>query len=84
MNEIEYLEGLASAARREDVPQVDVSGRVTAMLRERVEDSVRPLAWVASLSFAAALPVAIVAYQILETSMDPLLVVFQMAPWVVL
>jgi hypothetical protein len=84
MNELDLLKKLSVAAEREDVPQPDVSRRVLAVLREKEEDSFKPLAWVAVLSSAAAIPLAIAALYALETITDPLLNVFYPLRWVML
>lgn len=84
MNELEFLKKLGIAAGREDGPQPDVSRRVLAVLKEREEDSFRPLAWVAALSSAVAIPLAIAAFYALETLTDPLLNVFYPLRWVML
>ncbi len=72
MTELEILKKLASAARREDVPQVDVCQRVLASLGTPEDELNRCLAWIAGLSAAAAVPAAIVAFQALEVMSDPL------------
>ena len=72
MNEITILEKLASAARGEEVPEVDVSRKVLAALSEPEEDLNRPLAWIAGLSFAAAVPAVLFAFFVLDVRTDPL------------
>jgi|GEM_PF-3267958 len=84
MSELEVLKRLGMVAGREDVPRPDVSGRVLAVLREREEDPFKPLAWVAILSSAAAIPLAVAAFYALETLTDPVLNVFYPLRWVML
>jgi len=84
MNELEFLKKLSVVAGKEDVPNPDVSRRVIAILRDREEDSVKPLAWMAALSSAAAIPLAIAAFYALETLTNPLLSVFYALRWVML
>jgi hypothetical protein len=84
MNELEFLKKLGMVAGREDFPQPDVTRRVLAALREREEDSFRPLAWVAVLSSAVAIPLAIASFYTLETLTDPLFNVFYPLRWVIL
>jgi len=84
MKELEFLKKLGTVAGREEVPQLDVSRRVLAALREREQDSFRPLAWVAAFSSAVAIPFAIAAFYALETLTHPLLNVFYPLRWVML
>ncbi|MDQ7784162.1 MAG: hypothetical protein RDU20_14855 [Desulfomonilaceae bacterium] len=71
MTEIEILKKLARAARREDVPHVDVSPRVLAGIGAPEDDLNRCLAWIAGLSAVAAVPATILALQTLEILSDP-------------
>jgi hypothetical protein len=84
MNELEFLKKLSVAAGKEDVPLPDVSRRVLAILRDREEDSYKPLAWVAALSSVAAIPLAVTAFYALETLTNPLLSVSYALRWVML
>lgn len=72
MNEIDILKRLASAARREEVPHVDVSQRVLASISAPEDEMNRCLAWIAAFSAAAAVPATVVAVQTLEVLSDPL------------
>ena len=72
MSELDILQKLVSTARRVDVPDVDVTTKVLAALSVPEEDLNRPLAWIAGLSFAGALPVMVMTLSILEAIGDPL------------
>jgi hypothetical protein len=72
MTELEILRKLASAARREEVPHVDVCQRVLASISTPEDELNRCLAWIAGLSAAAAVPAAILAFQAVEIMSDPL------------
>jgi len=72
MNELDILKKLASAARREEVPHVDVCQRVLAVISAPEDELNRCLAWIAGLSAAAAIPATILAFQTLEVMSDPL------------
>lgn len=85
MNEIEIIQKLASASRGAKVPNVDVSGNVAAAISERVSFvSDAPLAWVAGLSFSAAVPICVFAVQALDLLTDPLTNFFWVYKWVVI
>ena len=72
MTELEILRKLASAARREKVPHVDVCQKVLASLNTSEDELNHCLAWIAGLSAAAAVPATILAFQTLEVMSDPL------------
>lgn len=72
MTELEILKRLASAARREGVPHVDVSRSVLYSLDTAEDEFDRCLAWMAAVSVAAALPVTALAFRTLEALTDPL------------
>jgi len=84
MNELEILEKLSSAAEREEVPRVDVSRKVIISVNTREDDLDRPLAWIAGLSFAASLPAAVIAFNVLANWVDPLQDIFSTFRWVML
>jgi hypothetical protein len=75
MNIEERLRRLGRRARQEAVPEVDVRRSVLAALRRRVAEApagVSPLAWVAGLSAAVAVPAGVAAFIALQQWMDPL------------
>jgi hypothetical protein len=76
MNEMELLRKLAVAARREQVPAVDVSTKMATLLSARQDEWDSALAWIAGLSLAAALPAVIVAVYALDAWTDPLHTLF--------
>jgi hypothetical protein len=71
MNEVQILRKLASAARREPVPNVCVCNRVLNALDDSGDELDRYLAWIAGFSAAAAVPAGILAVYILEVVTDP-------------
>jgi hypothetical protein len=76
MDHEKLIEQLAARARMEHPPNVDVRDRVMAAVRhgaEVVEFPTAALAWVAGLSAAAALPIAIIALSDWDVISDPLL-----------
>jgi len=76
MNEEQRLRQLAAIARLESAPPVDVAASVMARLCRRAAEavpSVRPLAWVAGLSAALAVPLTVAAMYVLQHWTDPLL-----------
>ena len=78
MDHEKLIEQLAARARMEQPPQVDVTDRVMAAVRrgaEVAEFPTAPLAWVAGLGAAAALPIAIIAFGDWDVISDPLLTV---------
>lgn len=72
MNEMELLRKLAVAAKRERIPTVDVSRKMSTLLSAPAEEWDSSLAWLAGLSLAAALPAVIVAVYVLDAWTDPL------------
>ncbi len=84
MNEIDFIRKLAHAAKRVEHPPVDVSAGVLAELRSREDESWAPLAWVAGFALAAALPVAVMAFQVVDGWSDPTLNVYYAFRWVML
>ncbi len=84
MNEEDRIRRLAARARMEKAPEVDVTGRVMAILRveaERPVPTVRPLAWVAGASVALAIPAALVGIWVWNSLTDPLVIAFVESPW---
>ena len=80
MNETRF-EALARRARSESPPCVDVAGRVMAILSsERVSD--RPLIWLAAVSSAVAVPVAVLAVVVYNTWIGPLFEISRVIAWV--
>ncbi|NCO39804.1 MAG: hypothetical protein COZ06_25495 [Armatimonadetes bacterium CG_4_10_14_3_um_filter_66_18] len=77
MNEDRYLQTLAERARLETPPPVDVADRVMAVLRESSSQrrfAPGPMAWVAALSAAAAIPMALAGYAAWQSLTSPLMV----------
>jgi hypothetical protein len=76
MSEERYLRTLAGRARLETPPPVDVADRVMAILREsspRRRFAPGPMAWVAALSAAAAVPMALAGYAAWQSLTSPLM-----------
>jgi hypothetical protein len=84
MNELEILRKLSEAAKREKIPEVDVSKRVVAILGAREPGTDRSLAWIAGLTATAAVPIAFMAFQALDYLTDPLVQVLADFKWVTL
>jgi hypothetical protein len=82
MNEREVLKLLGAAAGREDVPEVDVTRRVLAILREREEESVAPMAWLAGLSSVVAGAVVFMAFHAVDFSNVPFIAYIPVFTWV--
>jgi hypothetical protein len=79
MNEEELIRKLASLARTEKPPRVDVARRVMATLYRSAKQEmteVRPLAWMAGLSTVAAGLIAVLSYSAWQAATDPLLGIF--------
>lgn len=83
MKSYSRFEILLAQARGETPPQVDVAGDVLMILASgRVSD--KPLFWLAALSSAIAVPVAVVAGIIMyNVWTDPLLELSEAIKWVV-
>jgi hypothetical protein len=87
MNEERLIRKLAERARMETPPQVEVASRVMAILRARCDENVAPegpLVWVAAFSAAVAVPMALLAFSVWKTWMDPLVGIFINGPWGIL
>ena len=85
MNEIEFIGKLKIAARREEIPPVDVTRAVTAkLMTTKGEGPWGPLVWVAICASAVALPVSVLALYALDGWTDPILNVFFAFRWVML
>ncbi len=76
MEGLKSLEKLASAARRNPPPRIDVTDRVLRSLRTREEDAESPLntplLGFSAVSFASALIVAVLALQSWLSVHDPM------------
>jgi hypothetical protein len=72
MNEHELLDRLARAARRESVPEVEVTARVLRSLAAPAPRPDRVFLWMAAGSAAAAAASAIFAFPELQAWADPL------------
>lgn len=72
MNEVQLLQKLATAARDEVVPRVDVSRCAYAPSPVSEDDVSRPLGWMAALSSAFAVPVLVLAAYWADRWLDPL------------
>jgi len=87
MKDISQFDALIARARTDRAPNVDVAGRVIAILSaeqtrfEPVSD--RPLMWLAAFSSAVAASVAIAAVFVYQTWSDPLYELSQAVSWVV-
>jgi hypothetical protein len=86
MKDRSRFESLVSQARNEAPPQVDVAGRVIAILSagpvrpESVSD--RPLMWLAAISSAVAVPAAVLAIIVYNNAIGPLFELSQAISWV--
>ena len=83
MNEIEILRKLAISAGKESPPHVDVSRSVLSNLRVEEDDLNSSWAWIAGLSYAGAIPAAVIAYYALDGWMDPLQVMLTSFRWMI-
>ena len=86
-NTDEFLNKLASRAWLEQAPIVDVTDRVLAALQSGVEEepsSLAPLAWVAGISVAVAIPVALFALTAWDTLTSSLISLINGIPWGIL
>lgn len=84
MNDEERIRKLAARARMETPPAVDVTNRVMAILHEeaaRQAPAFRPLAWVAGVSFALAIPAGLLGIWVWNSLTDPLVMAFVESPW---
>ncbi len=84
MNGEERIRRLAARARLETPPEVDVRDRVMAVLQAEATQqapTVRPLAWVAGVSFALAIPAALLGIWVWNSLTDPLVIAFVESPW---
>ncbi len=84
MNELEILKKLSRAAKREKIPEVNVSKRVVAILSAQEPESDKSWAWIAGLTATAAVPVAFLALQAMDYLTDPLVQVLADFKWVTL
>ncbi len=86
MNERSQFDALIARARGDRAPNVDVAGRVIAILSgeqarfESVSD--RPLMWLAAFSSAVAVPAAVAAVFVYQAWADPLFELSQAISWV--
>jgi len=87
MNDNKNFEALIARACSERAPDVDVAGKVIAILsgeQSRFEPSSdRPLMWLAGFSSAVAACVAVAAVFVYQTWSDPLYELSQAVSWVV-
>ena len=87
MRNEDRFEILATRARGETHPCVDVAGRVIAILtaeQDRLDRMTeKPLMWLAVLSSAAAVPAAVLAIVAYYTWVDPLFEISQAIAWVI-
>ena len=87
MNDKKQFDTLIALARNDRAPNVDVAGRVIAILSgeqtrfEPVSD--RPLMWLAAFSSAVATSAAVAAVFVYQTWSDPLYELSQAVSWVV-
>ena len=81
------FEALASRARSESPPAVDVAGRVIARLsaeQSRIERTAeKPLLWLAAASSAFAVSTVVIAIMVYNASTGPLYEISQAIAWVV-
>jgi hypothetical protein len=69
---METVERLAARARQEDVPSMDVAGRVLYRIREVRRPTERRLALFAAGSLVAAAAATVLVLPLISTFMDPL------------
>ncbi len=84
MKETDLLKRLAATANKEPAPETDIVDRVLAALDRDDEDVIRPLAWVAGLSLAAAVPMVVMAVQAIDIFTDPLQGALSAVGWTLL
>ena len=76
------IDNLAQAARREEVPPVDVSGRVAAVIQERESGAgYAPLQWIAAGSIVAAAAMGLSMGFLYQAWLDPLNILFLDVFW---
>lgn len=83
-NTDEFLNKMASRARLEKAPEVDITNGVLAALRSSVEEeasSIAPLAWIAGISLAVAITVAIFALTAWDALTSSLISLISEIPW---
>lgn len=87
MNKKNQFDALIALARGDQAPNVDVAGRVIAILsgeEGRFEPAAeRPLMWLAAFSSAVAASVAVAAVFAYQTWIDPLYELSQAVSWVI-
>jgi hypothetical protein len=87
MNREKQLRALAARARAETPPRVDVTSEVLSILsawkRPPTAESERPWMWLAALSSAVAVPLAVLAVVLYVRAADPLMQAVQSIAWVV-
>jgi len=87
MNDRNRFDALIALARGEQAPNVDVAGRVIAILsgeEGRFEPAAeRPLMWLAAFSSAVAASVAVAAVYAYQAWIDPLYELSQAVSWVI-
>ena len=87
MNLEKKFKTLAARARAETPPQVDVAGRVLAILADAQTRpksfSERVMMWLAALSSAVAVPTAVFAIVVYKAWTDPLMEIFKEISWVI-
>ncbi len=76
------IDNLAKAARREEAPPVDISGRVAAVIQERESGpGYAPLQWIAVGSIAAAAAMGLSMVSLYQNWSDPLNILFLDVFW---
>ncbi len=76
------IDQLAKAARREETPSLDVSGRVLAAIQDRESaNGYAPLQWIAVGSIVAASAMSISIVSLYRTWSDPLYTLFVDVFW---
>ncbi len=82
MNEVQILQKLSTAARREQVPSVDARRSVIVVLNAYEYDLSGSWGWMAAFASASAVLVGILAFQLFEAWTDPLQALFWDFIWI--
>lgn len=81
MDGLEAMKKLATAARNEPVPGVNVQAAIMARIRRGRRAPERTLAIFAALSSVAAVAMAAVSVYLWVVTNDPLINIFSLAQW---
>mgnify|MGYP001766944815 CR=1 FL=1 len=81
------FEKLCNKAGSEEIPKVDIADKTISLISSNAIETQwfwdKPLMWVAALSSAAAIPFAVMAIMLNNTSVSPLVEISQIISWVI-